>query len=115
VLRFDRDRVFRLASLQSPVGRALLERFGRSPDDISTIVLCFDDQCMIKSEAVLSIGAMLPGPLGLFPPLAAFAMLLPLRLRDALYDVVASNRYRLFGRSESCRLPDTGRLADRFL
>ena len=114
MLRFDTHRVFRLAALQSPVGRALLQRCGRAPDDLSSIVLCFDNQCLIKSEAVLNIGARMPGPLGLFPPLAALALWLPLRLRDALYDWVATNRYSLFGKSDSCRLGDD-RMQDRFL
>jgi len=60
VLHFDRHKLFRFAALQSPTGRQLLERYGRAADDLSSIVLCFDDRALIKSDAVLSIGAVSP-------------------------------------------------------
>lgn len=114
MLRFDRHKLFRFAALQSPVGRALLVRCRRQPDDISTIVLAFADRALIKSEAVLSIGALLRGPFGVFSLLAALALLFPLRLRDAVYDTVAGNRYSVFGRTTSCRLSDA-KHTERFL
>jgi hypothetical protein len=74
-----------MAALQSPAGRALLARCGRSPDDISSIVLVEKSGCYLKSEAVRRIGARLGVP---FPLLAALAEPFPLPIRDFLYDQV---------------------------
>lgn len=114
VLDLDRSRPpkFRLAALQSPCGRSLLRRCGRAPDDISSIVLVEEAGFHLRSEAVRRIGARLGAPL---PLLAAAAEPVPLPLRDWLYVQVADNRYKLFGRTDECRLRDAGELADRFL
>ncbi|KAG2429934.1 hypothetical protein HYH02_013885 [Chlamydomonas schloesseri] len=107
----DPTGVYRLAALQSPAGRRLLQRCGRSPDDISSIVLVERDSHYIRSEAILRIGWKLRVPL---PLLAAFGFPVPLPLRDAFYDAVANNRYNFFGRTDSCRVDD-GRFKDRFI
>jgi predicted DCC family thiol-disulfide oxidoreductase YuxK len=114
VLELDRDgSAFRLAALQSPAGRALLARCGRSPNDISSIVLADKDGCFVKSEAVRRIGARLAVPL---PLLAALVEPVPLLVRDFLYDQIANNRYNLFGQSSSCRLgTGDGARASRFI
>ena len=110
-LDWDKKGVVRFAALQSDVGRTLLQRCGRAPDDISSIVLVEKDQCHIKSEAVLRIGQQLEMPL---PILTTLAFPLPLFFRDEVYDFVAANRYLVFGRTESCRLSDD-RFEDRFV
>ncbi|GLC39244.1 hypothetical protein PLESTM_000868100, partial [Pleodorina starrii] len=66
----------------------LLARCGRSPDDLSSIVLVEPHRHFIRSEAILRIGAALRVPL---PQLAAFGFPLPLPLRDAFYDAIANN------------------------
>lgn len=112
VLDWDKAGAFRLAALQSGAGRTLLARCGRSPDDISSIVLVERGACYTKSEAVRRIGARLGVP---FPLLAALAEPFPLPIRDFLYEQVAENRYNLFGRTDSCRLGDAGAFAERFI
>ncbi|URE00407.1 hypothetical protein MUK42_20501 [Musa troglodytarum] len=101
-VRFVRDndpnRRIRYQALQSESGRKLLQRCGRSPDDISSVVLVEKDSSYIKSEAVLRIMEYLDMP---FPQLAFFLKIVPLFARDFAYDNVANNRYSLFGRSES--------------
>uniref|UniRef100_A0ACD5VKR4 Uncharacterized protein n=1 Tax=Avena sativa TaxID=4498 RepID=A0ACD5VKR4_AVESA len=94
----DPGRSIRYIPLQSESGRRLLRRSGRSPDDISSVVLVEKDRSYIKSEAVLRIMEYLNLP---FPQLAAFLNIAPLFLRDFAYDNVANNRYLVFGRSES--------------
>ena len=111
VLRFEASDTLRFAALQSAAGRGLLQRSGRDPEDISSIVLVDPERSYIKSDAVLHIGGHLVPPL---PLLVATAALLPLPLRDALYDAVANNRYALFGRSPTCRLADE-RWRNRFI
>ncbi|KAG8053277.1 hypothetical protein GUJ93_ZPchr0001g33141 [Zizania palustris] len=101
-VRFVRDhdpnRSIRYIPLQSESGRKLLQRSGRAPDDISSVVLVEKDRSYIKSEAVLRIMEYLNLP---FPQLASFLKFVPLFLRDFAYDNVADNRYTVFGRSES--------------
>ena len=84
-LNNDKHARLRFAALQSDVGRRLLQRCGRRPDDLSSIVLVTPDGCHIKSDAVLKIAQQLRQP---FPILAALVLPLPSILRDALYDQV---------------------------
>ncbi|PKU84234.1 DCC family protein At1g52590, chloroplastic [Dendrobium catenatum] len=99
----DRNRKIRFEPLQSEGGRKLLQRSGRSPDDISSVVLVEQDRSYIKSEAVIKIMEYLDLP---FPQLASLLKLFPLFLRDFTYDNIANNRYVVFGRSEagSCEI-----------
>ncbi|KAH7657160.1 DCC1-like thiol-disulfide oxidoreductase family protein [Dioscorea alata] len=99
----DHNRRIRYEALQSESGKKLLRRSGRSPDDISSVVLVEKDKSYIKSEAVLKIMEYLQVP---FPQLALFFRLVPLFIRDIAYDNVASNRYTLFGMSDpdSCQI-----------
>ncbi|KAG0462973.1 hypothetical protein HPP92_021449 [Vanilla planifolia] len=99
----DRNRRIRYEPLQSQAGRKLLVRSGRSPDDISSMVLVEKDRSYIKSEALRRIMEYLDLP---FPLLAQLLNLVPLFMRDFAYDNVANNRYLIFGKSEtgSCDL-----------
>ncbi|PWZ30150.1 hypothetical protein Zm00014a_033299 [Zea mays] len=98
VREHDPNRSIRYVPLQSESGRKLLQRSGRSPDDISSVVLVEKDRSFIKSEAVLRIMEYLNLP---FPQLAVFLKFVPLFLRDFAYDNVANNRYAMFGRAEA--------------
>ena len=114
VLDFDRSAKgdFRFAGLQSECGRELLQRSGRRPDDISSIVLVYEDRSYVRSEAVLRIGRGLRLPL--LSDLTRPAMFVPAPIRDGVYNVVAKNRYNLFGKAQSCRLSDD-RFEERFV
>ena len=81
----DKNARLRFAALQTDVGRSLLQRCGRMPDDISSIVLATPDGCYTKSDAVLRIAGLLRQP---FPALAALVWPIPSVVRDALYDQV---------------------------
>ncbi|XAR50561.1 hypothetical protein NMG60_11004916 [Bertholletia excelsa] len=97
----DTNRRIRYEALQSEAGKKLLRRSGRAPDDISSVVLVEKERSYIKSEAVLKIMECIDLP---FPQLAFFLNLVPLFLRDFVYDNVANNRYAIFGRTESCEI-----------
>jgi predicted DCC family thiol-disulfide oxidoreductase YuxK len=101
ILRHDRRRRFRLASMQSEAGAALYRRFGIDPADPETLILVDGDRALRDSDAVLAIWSGLGWPWRAF----AAARLVPAALRDPLYRWVARNRYRLFGRRETCWLP----------
>ncbi|KAH6758744.1 putative thiol-disulfide oxidoreductase DCC [Perilla frutescens var. frutescens] len=95
----DRRRNIRFEALQSESGKKLLQRSGRAPDDISSVVLVEKDRSYIKSEAVMKIMEYLDLP---FPQMAFFIQFVPLFVRDFVYDNIADNRYNIFGRSDSC-------------
>jgi predicted DCC family thiol-disulfide oxidoreductase YuxK len=107
ILRRDRNSVFRFASLQSAFAATILARHAASPSDLDTVYVVLDhelpnEHLLSRSDAVLFVLKQLPGA----RPLLAFLMqLVPTFLRDPAYNVVARNRYRLFGRSEICAVP----------
>jgi predicted DCC family thiol-disulfide oxidoreductase YuxK len=101
ILRNDRVGRFRLAAMQSEAGAALLRRFGIDPNDPETIIVVEGDRALRDSDAVIAIYRGLGFPWAL----AGAARWFPRRLRDPVYRWVARNRYRMFGRRESCWVP----------
>ena len=116
-LDWDPRGKLRFAALQSNVGRALLQYHGRSPDDISSIVLVTPKGAYIKSDAILGITESL-NPLPMLPlrPFARLATsVVPQFLRDLIYDGVADNRYSIMGMRKECRFDADGEFTDRFV
>jgi predicted DCC family thiol-disulfide oxidoreductase YuxK len=111
VLRRDRHARFRFAALQSDVATATLARFGKNAADLDTVyLLTDDDRLLAKSRAIFFVLRTLGLPWSL---VAVFAVL-PTALTDWFYDRVAHNRYRIWGKRDSCRLPSADERA-RFL
>lgn len=110
VLRHDRRRRFRLLTAQSELGRSLYVHYGLDPVEYETNVLIEGGVVRLKSEACIRMATGL-GSLWRF---AAILRLIPVRLRDGLYAVLARNRIRWFGKRDVCFVP--GREdSDRFL
>jgi len=110
VLRHDTSDHFRLLPAQSELGASLYIHYGLDPQDYETNILVEDGIAWFKSESSIRM-AMALG----WPWRAAVALrILPTRFRDWLYDRVARNRLRLFGKRKSCYLPKVED-ADRFL
>ena len=101
ILQRDRAGVFRFASLQSERGRALLVEHGLDPDQLDTVVLIEDGRAYLRSDVPLRVAPRLDGPWGW---VSAFRVL-PRGVRDRIYEWVAANRYRWFGKREECMLP----------
>jgi predicted DCC family thiol-disulfide oxidoreductase YuxK len=115
VLPRDSRGTFVFASLQSRVGRELVTRFGRNPDDLDTFFVISNyrrhsARLLSKSAAALFVAGELDAP---WSWLRLFGVL-PSALRDWGYDLIARNRYRVFGRYESCLLP-TAEYKQRFV
>lgn len=110
VVRRDPEAVFRFASLQSDVGQHLLSRAGLPARELSTVVLYQDGEFYTHSDVPLLVALRLGGPWSLLYVLR----IVPKPLRDAVYNWVARNRYRWFGKRESCMVP-TPELRSRFL
>tara|TARA_A100001037_G_C14752389_1_gene458141 strand:- start:25 stop:471 length:447 start_codon:yes stop_codon:yes gene_type:complete len=104
VLRVDRRRVFRFASLQGETARLAESRLPvREPDAGSwSMVLLDDSGCYERSEAALRVMKKLGGGAGF---LGCLGLCVPKFLRDGVYRIIARKRYDWFGRKESCRLP----------
>mmetsp|Transcript_55881 Transcript_55881/g.137254 ORF Transcript_55881/g.137254 Transcript_55881/m.137254 type:complete len:183 (+) Transcript_55881:751-1299(+) len=102
VLRLDSAQQFKFASLQGEAGLRLLEEYS-APKDLSTMVYIEDGVAYVKSDAVLRIGSRLP----LFGLASRFTLAtVPKVVRDWLYmNILANNRYTLFGKRSSCRVP----------
>lgn len=98
----DARGIFKFAALQSDSGRALLEFYGQPTDEMNTLVLIVDDERVLtRSSAALTILKTLGGGWSLLYAL----MIFPRPIRDAVYDLIARNRYAWFGQKETCRLP----------
>lgn len=108
----DRDPQarFHFASLQSPQGIALAESHGVDATKLSTMVLIDGGRAYTNSTALLRVARRLRAPW----PLAYVGMIVPRALRDVAYRFLVANRYRWFGKSESCRVP-TPEIRSRFL
>ena len=100
VLRHDRDRRFAFLPIQSERGRALAVRLGIDPDAPKTNAVLLDGQIWLRSDAALNVLGAMPSTRWL-----AGLRVLPRPLRDAAYGLIARNRYRIFGRSETCMVP----------
>lgn len=110
VIDHDRSGRFRFASLQSDVGRELLQQHGLSDLPLSTMVLLDGGRAYLDSDGVLQTAKRLGGAFALLVPF----LLVPRPLRNAAYRAFASQRYRLFGRADQCRVP-TPEIRARFL
>lgn len=100
VIARDGAARFRFLPIQSEQGRVLAVRLGVNPDAPETNVVVMDGRALMKSDAALSVLGVLKG----VGWLAAFRHV-PRRVRDPLYDLIARNRYAIFGRTETCMVP----------
>lgn len=98
VLKHDRIGRFRLASMQGDVGAAIYRQHGLDPRDPISILVVEHDRVRQDSDAVLAIYEGLGFPWKLL----ALLRIVPVFLRDPVYRWVARNRYRLFGKRETC-------------
>ena len=101
VLQRDTTRRFRFASLQSAFAHDMLGERGFPRGYLGAMFLLEDGVLHTKSDAFLRIARHLGGA---WPLITVFGVV-PRTLRDAVYDWVARNRYRWFGKSESCMMP----------
>lgn len=116
VLRLDKHGTFRFASLQSPFADGILQRHGINPLKLDTVYLVLDygsaeEHLLARDQAVALILKQLGG---VWRFCAAIFRLLPAPLRRWLYNLIARNRYHIFGKYESCPLPDE-RTRSKFL
>ena len=110
ILNHEAEPKLRFVAMQSPAGARMMREFGFSPEDAKTFVLVADGRPHVKSDAAVRVARYLRGAWKLL----GVVRVLPRPIRDWAYDVVARNRYRWFGRAESCMVP-TAEIRARFI
>jgi len=106
----DHKNVFKFTSLQSEKGIELLKKYDLLDKNIDSVILVENDKAYVKSDAALKIAKTLGGKYKLFYGL----IILPAFIRNFFYDIIAKNRYKWFGKKDSCRIP-TLELKSKFL
>ena len=111
VIKKDKKDVFRFAFLQSELGHKLLSEREINTEKVDSIVLVEPGVAYyIKSDAALQIFKSFGG---LWPLVTVFEWI-PKSMRDIVYDFIAKNRYRWFGKKDQCMIP-TPELQSKFL
>jgi predicted DCC family thiol-disulfide oxidoreductase YuxK len=110
VIKHDEDGLFKFASLQSRAGEALLEKYSLPLNSFNSFLLIDNGRIYSRSSAALMVAKRLKGPV----KLAYAFMIVPAFIRDAVYNVIAKNRYKWFGKKDECMMP-TPALQSRFL
>jgi predicted DCC family thiol-disulfide oxidoreductase YuxK len=110
ILRHEARPELQFAAIQSATGSRLVRELGFDPADASTFVLIEGGTAFVRSDAAIRVARYLRWPWRMGSAIRMF----PRPVRDWAYQLVASNRYRLFGRAESCMMP-TPQLEARFV
>lgn len=102
IIKHDKNKIFRFASLQSEIGRKLTKERDIDTSKLDSIILIDPGKAYYhKSTAALRIAKRLSG----WYPLLSVFLVLPITFRDWIYDVVAKNRYKWFGKKDQCMIP----------
>ena len=104
VIKRDTGNVFKFTPLQEKQGVLLLKTHAVDTQKLDSIVLIENGNVYIKSSAALRIAKKLSGPWPLFFVL----LIIPSFIRDGVYDFIAKNRYKWFGKKEQCMIPTPG-------
>ena len=104
VSKRDRRGYFRYVPIQLAEGRPLAEQLGIDPDRPDSFAFVAAGNAYVKSEAALRIARELPRWRWTW-----VFHFIPRPIRDAIYDLIARNRYRWFGRRDACMLPNSDR------
>ena len=110
VLKHDPHGEFKFATIQSPAGRQVLANNGLDPDDPESFLLLLDGQPFSDSIAMIRVVSEFGGAWRMIKLL----YVVPGPIRDWLYRLIARHRYGLFGKRDSCMVPDED-IANRFV
>ncbi|CAN5901554.1 thiol-disulfide oxidoreductase DCC family protein [soil metagenome] len=110
VIKHDPAAIFKFASLQGDAGQDLLKLYKLSPTNMNSFVLIQDNKAYTRSTAALFVAKKLKG----ITKLLYGFIIVPAFIRNAVYDLIAKNRYKWFGKKDSCMIP-TQALKSRFL
>lgn len=103
IIRFDRKRVIKLATVQSLEGQEILKFYNLPVEHFNTMAFVKGERLYSQSSAFVAVVSELPFPWSIFRIFG----LMPKSIRDWLYDRIALNRYFLFGKYDKCLLPNS--------
>lgn len=109
VIKKDKEARFKFASLQSQAGQEILHQYHLSQNDFNSFILLEDGKLYTRSTAALRVFSQLKGW-----KWSRVFQWVPRFVRDGVYNIIARNRYKWFGKQESCMLPSPD-LVSRFL
>jgi predicted DCC family thiol-disulfide oxidoreductase YuxK len=110
VIKRDKKKQFLFAPLQGKNGKKFLDKYDLVPGDFNSFILAEGDKVYAKSTAALRVAKKLSGGWKLLYGL----MIFPRFIRNAVYNIIAKNRYKWFGKRNECMIP-TPELKERFL
>ena len=111
VIKMDTKNIFLFASLQSEIGKEIINHFNIDTKSVDSIILVESNtQFYIKSTAALKIGKYFNG----FWQLFQVFWILPTSFRDYFYNYIAKNRYNWFGKKDNCMIP-TPEIKSKFI
>jgi predicted DCC family thiol-disulfide oxidoreductase YuxK len=110
LIKKDKKNLLRFASLQSSVGQEILQKFNLPTTEFNSFVLVANERVYLRSSAALKAASYLGGSWLFFQ----IFWIVPKFVRDLVYDFIAKNRYKWFGKKSECMMP-TPELKARFL
>ncbi|MBP7389594.1 MAG: DUF393 domain-containing protein [Chitinophagales bacterium] len=110
IIDIDKKNVFRFASLQSEYGKTILQKAALSSANLDTFLLADGDKIYDRSTAALYMFRKLGFPYSLL----FLFIVVPAFIRNGVYNLIARNRYKWFGKTEQCRVP-TLELKSKFI
>ena len=110
ILRFDYKKFFYFSNLDSSFSKKVIKENKVESLEGNTIILYHNNKIIIKSNAAIKIAYLLGGFFKIF----MIFKILPNFIREGIYDVISRNRYRWFGKSDSCYIPKK-EILDRFI
>lgn len=110
ILKYDKQAYFQFAPSQSNAAIGILQAFKIEKIAIASVILIDQEKVYTKTDAVIQIAKHLSG----WPKLFRLLKFIPKPIRDFGYDLIANNRYTLFGKKASCMIPGTS-IRHRFL
>jgi predicted DCC family thiol-disulfide oxidoreductase YuxK len=100
LIKHDAHENLHFASLQSQIGKDLLEQY-TIPGDTTSVIFIHQGQVFLKSDAVLEIAKCLNG----WPRILKYSFIISKVIRNGIYDLIAKNRYSIFGKKDNCSIP----------
>ena len=110
ILKYDKQAYFQFAASQSIAAMGIMQAFKIEQIAIASVILIDQEKVYTKTDAVIQIANRLSG----WPKLFRLLKFIPKPMRDFAYDLIAKNRYALFGKKDDCMIPEPS-MRHRFL
>jgi predicted DCC family thiol-disulfide oxidoreductase YuxK len=100
IIKHDTKNQLFFASQQGYTGRNLMVKYNIK-DDLKSVILIKVDIVFYKSDAIIEIATLITG----WPKVFKYGSIFPKRFRNCIYNMIANNRYRIFGKKDKCEIP----------